>query len=50
MRTDALTTIIAPDDVAHGVGMRADLELKTVELLSDVHWISIPRHHDGSAH
>lgn len=44
MRTDALTTIIAPDDVAHGVGMRADLEMKTVELLSDVHWISIPHH------
>ncbi len=50
MRTDALTTIIAPDDVAHGVGMRADLEMKTVELLSDVHWISIPHHRAKSAH
>lgn len=44
LRTDALTTIIAPDDVVHGIGMRADLEMKTVELLSDVHGISTPNH------
>jgi len=49
MRTDALTTIIAPNNVVHGVGMRADLEMKTVELLSDVHSISIPHHRTHSA-
>lgn len=42
METAALTTITDPGHVAHGVGMKADMELKVVELLSDVHWISQP--------
>jgi lipopolysaccharide export system protein LptC len=45
LQTDALTTITDPNRIAHGVGMKADLGLKTVELLSDVHWISLPTHH-----
>ena len=37
METDALTTVIDPDTVAHGVGMKTDMTLKTVEFLSDFH-------------
>ena len=40
LETAALTTITDPGHVAHGVGMKADLGMKVVELLSDVHWIS----------
>ncbi len=46
LNTAALTTIIDPNHVAHGIGMKADMELKVVELLSDVHWISLPSQHD----
>lgn len=45
MHTAAPTTIASPDHVVRGVGMNADLGLKTVELLSDVHWISQPPAH-----
>jgi len=37
METAALTTVIDPDTVAHGVGMKTDMTLKTVEFLSDFH-------------
>ncbi|HEX6833995.1 MAG TPA: LPS export ABC transporter periplasmic protein LptC [Rudaea sp.] len=45
LSTAALTTITDPDRTAHGVGMKADLTFKIVELLSDVHWISLPPEH-----
>lgn len=45
LNTAALTTIVDPDRVVHGVGMKADLTFKVVELLSDVHWISLPPEH-----
>ncbi|MGH8041163.1 MAG: LPS export ABC transporter periplasmic protein LptC [Rudaea sp.] len=45
MSTDALATITDPGHVVHGVGMRADLGLKTVQLLSDVHWTLLPSSH-----
>jgi lipopolysaccharide export system protein LptC len=35
METAALTTVIDPSTVAHGVGMKTDMTLKTVEFLSD---------------
>ena len=37
METAALTTIIDPDTVAHGVGMKTDMTLKIVEFLADFH-------------
>ena len=42
METAALTTVIDPDTVAHGVGMKADLTLKTVEFLADFHSTTQP--------
>lgn len=45
MQTAALATITEPGRIIHGVGMRADLGLKTLQLLSDVHWILLPSHH-----
>jgi lipopolysaccharide export system protein LptC len=42
METAALATVIDPDTVAHGVGMKADMNLKTVEFLSDFHSITQP--------
>jgi lipopolysaccharide export system protein LptC len=48
MQTAALTTITDPEHVVHGVGMKADLGLKTVELLSDVHSILLPSRHDAT--
>lgn len=45
LETAALTTITDPSHIAHGVGMKADLGMKVVELLSDVHWISLPQNH-----
>jgi lipopolysaccharide export system protein LptC len=35
METTELTTVIDPNTVAHGVGMKTDMTLKTVEFLSD---------------
>lgn len=35
METAELTTVIDPTTVAHGVGMKTDMTLKTVEFLSD---------------
>jgi lipopolysaccharide export system protein LptC len=43
MTTSALTTIIEAGNVTHGIGMKADSDLKTMELLSDVHTISLPK-------
>ena len=37
METAAPTTVIDPDTVARGVGMKTDMTLKTVEFLSDFH-------------
>ena len=49
MQTAALATIIDPGHVAHGVGMKADLEgLKDLEFFSDVHWIAQPVSHAHS--
>jgi lipopolysaccharide export system protein LptC len=42
METATQTTIIDPNNVSHSIGMKADLDLKVVELLSDVHIISLP--------
>ena len=42
LETGALATITDPNHVVHGVGMKADLGLKVVELLSDVHWTANP--------
>ena len=45
MRTQTLATITEPGRIVHGVGMQADLGLKTLQLLSDVHWILLPTRH-----
>jgi lipopolysaccharide export system protein LptC len=46
METEALATVIDPNHVAHGVGMKAELAgLKNLEFLSDVHWIVQPQNH-----
>ena len=45
MRTAALATITEPGHVVHGVGMQADLGLKTVQFLSNVHWTLLPANH-----
>jgi lipopolysaccharide export system protein LptC len=42
MNTAALTTIFEADTVSHSIGMKADMDLKTMEQLSDVHIISLP--------
>ena len=42
METAELTTVIDPDTVAHGVGMKTDMTLKTVEFLSEFHSITQP--------
>ena len=42
LETAALTTITDPSHVAHGIGMKSDLAMKETELLSDVHWITLP--------
>ncbi|HEY8010890.1 MAG TPA: LPS export ABC transporter periplasmic protein LptC [Rudaea sp.] len=47
METAAPTTMIDPNNVSHSIGMKADLDLKTVELLSDVHTISLPAKSNG---
>jgi lipopolysaccharide export system protein LptC len=44
LETAALATITDPGHIVHGVGMKADLGLKVVELLSDVHWTTLPSH------
>lgn len=46
LQTAALATLTDPGHVMHGVGMRADLGLKTVELLSDVNAILLPSRHE----
>ncbi|HET8940880.1 MAG TPA: LPS export ABC transporter periplasmic protein LptC [Rudaea sp.] len=40
MQTDALATISVPGTVAHGIGMKADMQLKTLDFLSDFHSIT----------
>ena len=45
MQTQALATITEPGRVVHGVGLRADLGLKTVQLMSDVHSTLLPSDH-----
>jgi lipopolysaccharide export system protein LptC len=46
METAALATIIDPNHIVHGVGMKANLEgLKDLEFFSDVHWIAQPKSH-----
>jgi lipopolysaccharide export system protein LptC len=42
LETEALTTITDPSHVVHGIGMKSDLAMKETELLSDVHWITLP--------
>lgn len=45
METAAPTKIWNESTVSTGVGMKADLDLKTVEMLSEVHMISLPGKH-----
>jgi len=47
METVAPTTISDANTISRSVGMKADLDLKTIELLSDVHTISYPGNHNG---
>jgi lipopolysaccharide export system protein LptC len=42
METAALTTVIDPDTVAHGIGMKTDMTLKIVEFLADFHSTTQP--------
>ena len=42
LETAALATITDPGHIVHGVGMKADMGMKVVELLSDVHWTASP--------
>jgi len=42
METEALTTVIYPETIAHGVGMKTDMTLKTVEFLAEFHSITQP--------
>ncbi|MBS0582246.1 MAG: LPS export ABC transporter periplasmic protein LptC [Proteobacteria bacterium] len=42
METAAPTTITETNDTIYGVGMKADMDMKTMELLSNVHMISLP--------
>lgn len=45
MQTQALATITEPGRVVRGIGMQADLGLKTLQLLSAVHWTLLPVDH-----
>jgi lipopolysaccharide export system protein LptC len=47
LETAALATITDPNHVVHGVGMKADMGMKVVELLSDVHWTATPSNDAG---
>jgi lipopolysaccharide export system protein LptC len=42
METAELATIIDPQTVAHGVGMKTDMTLKTIEFLSEFHSTTQP--------
>jgi lipopolysaccharide export system protein LptC len=42
LETAELTTVTDPDTVAHGVGMKADMNLKVVEFLADFHSVTQP--------
>ncbi len=42
METAAPTVITETNNTTHSVGMKADLDLNTIEFLSDVHMISLP--------
>ena len=42
LETAALATITDPNHIVHGVGMKADMGMKVVELLSDVHRTTSP--------
>jgi len=42
LETAALATITDPNHIVHGVGMKADMGMKVVELLSAVHWTANP--------
>ena len=42
MQTAAPATILEGNDTIYGIGLKADMDLKTMELLSDVHMISLP--------
>lgn len=42
METAALTTISDPETVAHGIGMKSDMTLKTLEFLADFHSTTQP--------
>jgi lipopolysaccharide export system protein LptC len=44
METAAPATITQPGSIMRGLGMRGDLNTKTLELLSDVHAILEPKH------
>lgn len=48
METAAQTTIYDPSNVSHSIGMKGDLDMKTVELLHDVHIISLPGKNNAS--
>ena len=43
LETAAPTTVIDPDTVAHGVGMKADMTLKSIEFLADFHSTTQPK-------
>lgn len=43
LETAAPTTVIDPDTVARGVGMKADMTLKSIEFLADFHSITQPK-------
>lgn len=47
METAAPTTISDASTISRSIGMKADLDLKTIELLSDVHMISYPGKQNG---
>ena len=47
METAAPTTISNANAISRSVGMKADLDLKTIEQLSDVHTISYPGKKNG---
>lgn len=42
METAAPTVISETNTVSHSVGMKADMDLKTIEFLSNVHIVSLP--------
>ncbi len=47
METAAPTTISDANNISRSIGMKADMDLKTIELLSDVHTISYPGKQNG---